>query len=547
MADRLDPVNQMVPAFTDLLVLVSARDSSSILLIEQIPPWVAQWVGKTPQEVEGEPIGRLPGDLMDALAAVADDVLTSGLPVENYSVEFRDIAGREHAVTLSAQRVEDYRLSPASRARDHANESGPAVLIHLQDISESVRQRRRSAGIGLFHGIVGRSKPMLAVFYKIEVYGPTEAPLIITGETGTGKELVARALHERSLRRDRPFVAVNCTALSEELFESELFGHERGAFTGALRSHKGRFERADKGTLFLDEIGDMSPRTQSKLLRVLEQGTIERVGGEEERRVDVRTLAATNMSLEQMVAIRRFRADLYHRLSVFRIHVPPLRERPGDLPLLVEYFLEMIGQRYGRRGLRLTPDAMRLLSEYHWPGNVRELRNVLERVYVETGGQVVGHNAFKEWVRERDYLSAGGWNLERLESQRAAAPVIITPPESSDQPRVSGFGFGVSDSADAQTPYPLAFPRGTFTPGGGSTIDAVYSVEHPPSRKPKGLTEEIIRKAFADAGGNATRAARLLGVHKATLYRRLKMLGLNRKDLETNPRPDTHPTQEPKP
>jgi len=537
----------MVPTYSDLVVLVPACDGSRLLLIEQIPPWVAEWVGKTPREIEGKPINGVSGEIAEALAAVADDVLADGQPIEDYCVEFRDAAGGERAVLLSAQRVEDYRLSPASRARERANESGQAVLIRLQDVSESVRQRRRSVGIGIFHGLVGRSKAMLEVFYKIEVYGPTEASVIITGETGTGKELVARALHERSPRHDKPFVAVNCTALSEELFESELFGHERGAFTGALRSHKGRFERADKGTLFLDEIGDMSSRTQAKLLRTLEQGVIERVGGEKEQRVDVRILAATNMSLEQMVAVRRFRADLYHRLLVFRIHVPPLRAREGDLPLLVEHYLDLIGQRYGRRDVRLTPDAMRLLSEYHWPGNVRELRNVLERVYVETRGQVIGRNAFNEWIRERDYLLAGGWNLERLESQRTAAPVIITP-AGSDEPmgiagqgsRASDMGFGISGSSDVQTlspirhtPYPLAFPSQPFARGNGSTIDAVYSVEHPPLRRPRQLTEEIIRRAFADAAGNATHAARLLGVHKATLYRHMKALGLNRKDLET--------------
>jgi transcriptional regulator with GAF, ATPase, and Fis domain len=499
------------------------------------------------------------GEITEALAAVGDDVFNDGLPIEDYCIEFHDAMRTERAAVVSAQRVEDYRPAPISRASARGPETCRAVLIRVQDASDSVRQRRRALGIGQFHGLVGRSRPMLEVFHKIEVYGPTDASVIITGETGTGKELVARALHERSGRRDKPFVAVNCTALSEELFESELFGHERGAFTGALRSHKGRFERADKGTLFLDEIGDMSSRTQAKLLRTLEQGTIERVGGEQEQRVDVRILAATNMSLEQMVAVRRFRADLYHRLSVFRIHVPPLRERPGDLSVLVEHYLRLIGERYGRPDVRLTPDAMRLLGDYHWPGNVRELRNVLERVFVETRGQVIGRNAFNEWVRERDYLSAGGWNVERLELQRSAAPIILGPAGPGEETggggresRVSGMGFGGSGLSDAQplyptppAPYPLALSREAFAPAGGATIDAVYSVEHPPSRKPRDLTAESIRQAFAEAGGNATQAARLLGVHKATLYRHLKALGLNRKDLETVGAPTADPRPEP--
>jgi sigma-54 specific flagellar transcriptional regulator A len=539
MADRpeieqpsSDKDHPLVPSFSDLVVLVPARGDNRLLLIEQIPPWVAQWAGKTPREVEGQPITSVSGEVMDALSSVADDVFGDGAPIEDYCVEFTDASGRSRAVRISAQRVDDYRLLPASQARDRADESGRAVLIRLQEITESVRLRRRALGVGAFHGIVGRSQPMLEVFYKIEVYGPTEAPVVISGETGTGKELVARALHERSGRRDKPFVAVNCTALSEELFESELFGHERGAFTGAVRSHKGRFERADKGTLFLDEIGDMPVPIQSKLLRVLEHGMFERVGAEHEQRVDVRILAATNMSLERAVAAQRFRADLYHRLVVLRIHVPPLRERPGDLPLLVEYYLNILNQRYGRRGVRLTPDATRLLGEYYWPGNVRELRNVLERVYVETPGQVIGRNAFNEWIRERDYLSAGGWNLEHLEVQRASAPVIIPPTRSG----MAGSGRQVpSLPSPAGTPFPLALPQEPFLPA-GRAIDAVYSVTHPPSRKPRSLTADDIRRALAEAGGNATQAARSLGVHKATLYRHMKALGLKREDLEGPPR-----------
>jgi len=549
MADRPEPTelssgptHHLVPSFSDLVVLVPTREDL-LLLIERIPPWVSEWVGKTPREIEGQPISAIAGEIAEALAAVGEDVLADGRPIEDYCVEFTDTTGRDRAVMIAAHRVENYRLAPASRARERANESGPAVLLHLQDVSQSVHLRRRAAGVGSFHGLIGRSQAMLEVFYKIEVYGPTDAPVVVSGETGTGKELVARALHERSPRRDRPFVAVNCTALSEDLFESELFGHERGAFTGAVRSHKGRFERANAGTLFLDEIGDMPQRTQAKLLRVLEQGIFERVGGEREEHVNVRILAATNLSLEQAVAVHRFRSDLYHRLSVLRIHVPPLREREGDLPVLVEHFLEILNERYGRKGVRLTPDALRLLSEYHWPGNVRELRNVLERVYVETPGQAIGRNAFTEWVRERDYLTAGGWNLERLETQRAAAPAIITPARPDQEYRISGPGAGGQDFPQPLTRYPgsdprsfpLALPHGALGPEGRRTMDAAYSVERPLPQKPKPLCEETIRRAFAEAHGNATQAARSLGVHKATLYRHMKALGLQREDLAGAP------------
>jgi DNA-binding NtrC family response regulator len=279
----------------------------------------------------------------------------------------------------------------------------------------------------------------------------------------------------------------------------------------------------------------MPGRTQAKLLRALEQGTIERVGGEREQAVDVRILAATNISLEQAVSARRFRADLYHRLSVFRIHVPPLRERLEDLPLLVDHFLDLLSRRYGRR-VRLTPEAMRLLQEYHWPGNIRELRNVLERVLVETQGPVIGRNAFSEWVRERDFLTAGGWNLDQL---RALAPVLITPRQSEGGPRSEDDPPRLQDPMEwaarqaAQNPqFPLARIPGTALPQSAQTVDAIFKVLKPGSRKPLELTEDTIRKAYAQARGNATKAAALLGVHKATLYRKMKSLGLTREALE---------------
>ena len=195
-------------------------------------------------------------------------------------------------------------------------------------------------------GFIGHSPALLQVFRKIEIYGPTDAPVVITGETGTGKELAARALHAHSQRHRRPFVAVNCAALSEELLESELFGHEKGAFTSAVRAHRGRFERAHEGTLFLDEIGEMPLRLQAKLLRVIEEGVIERVGGEREVTVDVRLMSATNVPLEIAVQSRTFRLDLYHRLDVLRVHMPPLRERLDDIPLLADHFLQLLNEKY---------------------------------------------------------------------------------------------------------------------------------------------------------------------------------------------------------
>lgn len=366
----------------------------------------------------------------------------------------------------------------------------------------------REEPVSMF-GMVGNSPAIREVFRKIALFAPSDAAVVITGETGTGKELVARALHDQSLRPDGPFVAVNCSAISEELLESELFGHEKGAFTGAVRGHRGRFERADGGTLFLDEVGDMPLGTQAKLLRVLETGTIERVGAEREMRVDVRIVAATNVPLEQAVGMGRFRADLYHRLSVLRIHLPPLRERPEDIPYLVEHFLKLFSRKYDRRIYRLTPEALNLLQSYLWPGNVRELRNVLERVFIETRAEVIGARAFAEWIRERqDFLSESSG---RLTQGRTPLPAMILPQHA-------GRGAEPESAAD------FGVLEAEFQTGEESTR----------TTRPANLTVEAIRHAYRDARGNLAAAARRLGVHRATLYRYMRKLGLSREALEKN-------------
>ncbi|GIX47001.1 MAG: hypothetical protein KatS3mg131_1212 [Candidatus Tectimicrobiota bacterium] len=368
-----------------------------------------------------------------------------------------------------------------------------------------------------FYGLVGRSAALRAVIRKIEVYGPTGAPVLITGETGTGKELAARALHACSPRREEPFVAVNCAALSSELLESELFGHERGAFTGAIRTHKGRFERAHRGTLFLDEIGELPVTTQAKLLRVLEEGVIERVGAEQPLPVDVRLIAATNVPLELAVERGTFRADLYHRLAVLRLHMPPLHERLEDLPLLVAYFLKQLQQKYGRPVRGLTPEAIALLQSYSWPGNVRELRNVLERVYVEATGEVIGRRAFEEWVEERWRFFPGAWNVATR--RVASSPLVPPPPARAALPALSA----LSEAAAAEP---------------ATRVD-----RRPLAVRQAPLTRERIAAAFCQTGGNLTAAARRLGVHKATLYRHLKALGMTRTDLEAMAQAGTVPSE----
>ncbi|HEY5610098.1 MAG TPA: sigma-54 dependent transcriptional regulator [Thermoanaerobaculia bacterium] len=230
--------------------------------------------------------------------------------------------------------------------------------------------------------IVGQSKAMQAVYHAIETVAPTEATVLITGKSGTGKELVARALHDASRRRYHPLVAIHCGALTDTLLESELFGHEKGAFTGAQYRKKGKFEIADGGTVFLDEIGDISLKTQTDLLRVLQEHEITRVGGNQPIKVDFRCVAATNRDLEHLVDEGRFRPDLFYRLNVFRIHLPALRERREDIPMLVEHFVRKYAAAMNRKITRVSPAAMTLLQQFDWPGNVRELENAIERALV---------------------------------------------------------------------------------------------------------------------------------------------------------------------
>jgi transcriptional regulator with GAF, ATPase, and Fis domain len=284
---------------------------------------------------------------------------------------------------------------------------------------------------------------MKRVFKLIETVAPTDATVLLVGETGTGKELVARALHNLSSRRHRTLVKVNCAALPAGLIESELFGHEKGAFTGALTRRAGRFELAHGGTLFLDEIGDLPLELQPKLLRVLQEGEFERVGGHQTIRVDVRVIAATNRDLEQAIRGSTFRADLYYRLSVVPIRLPPLRERGADIPLLAGYFAQKHGTRLGKRVPSLLPATLRVLEAYPWPGNVRELENVVERALILSEGAQLdlggwlprpspppreeGTQTLEEIEREHilTVLEGTGW---RVSGERGAARLLGMKP-----------------------------------------------------------------------------------------------------------------------
>ncbi|MGD8320189.1 MAG: sigma 54-interacting transcriptional regulator [Gemmatimonadota bacterium] len=329
------------------------------------------------------------------------------------------------------------------------------------------RSEEREVGSTHYHGIVGRSSPMQKIFRLIDLLRDNDATVLITGESGTGKELLARAVHGTSHRSAGPFVAVNCAAIPAELLESELFGHVRGAFTGAVRDRVGRFEMAQGGTLFLDEIGELAPALQAKLLRALQHRTFERVGDTETRTVDTRVIAATNADLPTAVAEHRFREDLYYRLRVIPIDVPPLRERREDLPGLIEELLGRMGRRHGR-SLRLAGTASRALLTYDWPGNVRELENALEYAVTVCSGQTI---------------HAGD-----------------LPPD------IRATSRGTEDAE----PAPARGPAESPAPG--------PTDEHPEVAQ--------IREALARAHYRRGRAAEILGMSRTTLWRKMKEHGL---------------------
>ena len=259
-----------------------------------------------------------------------------------------------------------------------------------------------------FTNIIGTSEPITQLFELVRKVADTDSTVLLLGESGTGKELIARALHYNSHRRQGNLVPVNCAAIPEELLESELFGHERGAFTHAVRTRIGRFEQASGGTIFLDEVADMSPGLQVKLLRVLQEHSFERIGGVKSIKVDIRVIAATNQDLETMVRQGKFREDLYYRLNVIPIRIPPLRERVTDIPLLVNHFLQEFGKKKKKPVKRLAPKAMELLVRYSWPGNVRELENLVERLVILSEGDVVEVEDLPQRFRETGSLGGDG-------------------------------------------------------------------------------------------------------------------------------------------
>ncbi len=353
-------------------------------------------------------------------------------------------------------------------------------------------------------GIVGSSPVMQDVFKIIGQVTASDVTVMITGESGTGKELVARSIWKHSHRSSKNFIAVNCAAIPDNLIESELFGHEKGSFTGATGQRIGKFELCDGGSIFLDEIGDMALATQTKILRVLQQGEIQRVGGAETIKVDVRIIGATNKDLEAMVKAKTFREDLYYRLNVVRIKIPPLRERAEDIPQIVDFSLQTLVKQKKTRVSKVSPEAMAVLVRHRWPGNVRELENVIYRSAVIAQGDAILVKDLPAEIREESGLAAGITVAPFI----AAAPGSTPPFESSP--------------AAAASPAVVAEPAGSEKPTLAQALDIVFAELSGDEPLLPRLERELIARALAAEDGDEAKAAKRLGLTKAALAKRAK-------------------------
>jgi len=337
------------------------------------------------------------------------------------------------STALEAGRLGAFRFIEKPLSKDYVLDA-VREGVELGALKRENRQMR--SALETKHELVGTSSSLKQILDQVRRAAPTNATVLILGESGVGKELIARAIHRASLRAKERFVQVNCAAIPEELIESELFGHERGAFTGATEKQTGKFEQADRGTIFLDEVGDMSPKTQAKVLRVLQEGEVERLGSARTIKVDVRVIAATNKDLEEEISLGRFREDLYFRLSVIPVSVPPLRERLDDVPSLVQHFVSQFSRENNRRPARFAPGALDILRQARWRGNIRELRNVVERLLI---------------MSERDVIEADDVrSVVRAENRPVAAPSAGTAPGAP-----AGTAAGVAAAQSTARPATL--------------------------------------------------------------------------------------------
>lgn len=385
-----------------------------------------------------------------------------------------------------------------------------------------------------FSMFIGESPAIRSVLGTVENLLDNDSTVLILGESGTGKELIAKAIHHNSIRRNNSFIIVNCGAIPEELLESELFGHEKGAFTGAIRTRIGKFELADKGTIFLDEIGDMSPTLQIKLLRVLQEQTFERVGGSKTMNVDVRVLAATNQNLEKAISDGRFREDLFYRLNVIPIEAPPLRDRGDDIALLIGHFTRVFNRTKNRNVTGISPEALSLLKAYHWPGNIRELEHMIERLVVLSGGPVVEKSDLPSKVRNIDIGSDEQLAKDMLlvgdPEELASAQMSPSRPSVKEKSATAETGFSeeYSESCKAQSSETTeqAAPSPVLPADGINLKEAVDQFE-----------TTLIMAALERCGWVKNKAAKLLGLNRTTLVEKLKKKKIFRENEESSSSP----------
>ncbi len=481
--------SDVVAPWTGAVTLMEALGRALLILdehmrIRRASRAFAELVGRSEDALEGVAVVDLLGDALFGPEANFAKALRAGERREGWRALVRGPDGSAHAVSVTAAPL------PKGKGCGELPASQGRYLVVLRPETAESPEVRASIR---FEGMVARSPAMRRVFSLIEHLRDSDASVLITGESGTGKELVARAVHALSMRSAEPFVAVNCGALPGDLLESELFGHARGAFTGAVRDKPGRFEVVGRGTLFLDEVGDLPLHLQVKLLRVLQEHTFERVGENHSRRFEGRIVAATHVDLPSMVAAGRFREDLFYRLNVVPITLPPLRDRPEDIELLVDELMRRIGQRRSR-SLRLSPAAMRALLSAQWPGNVRQLENALEYAHAVCDGQTIHlEDLPPEVVADRT-------GLEHSPADPPTAAAVT--------PRMRG------------TPPLHPGPKPALPPDG---VAGLAESLGPGERWP---TRVAVVRALDAAGGRRAQAARLLGVSRTTLWRRMRDYGL---------------------
>ena len=349
-------------------------------------------------------------------------------------------ARSDYALNVITKNGEPRRIEMTVTAMKDSHGDFVGVLTSFRDVTDLFSLKMRAGELTRFGRIIGRDTKMINIFSQIKDVAGYDYPVHISGETGTGKELVAAAIHQESRRAGAPFVPINCGALPEGLIESELFGHVKGAFSGAIRDKKGRFELAQAGTVFLDEIAELSTNMQAKLLRFLQEGKFERVGGEQTVSVDIRIISATNKNLKEAVKLGKFRDDLYYRLNVIPVHVPPLRDRKIDIPLLIDHFLKEAAERYDKKQLNVSPEALSLMLDYRWPGNIRELQNAMQFAFVKCNGKVISPDDLPLELREIEAVCVRRGPSKKLDLGGVKSALIKTGGNKAKAAKLLGVG-----------------------------------------------------------------------------------------------------------